>query len=266
MKHALLFSLWLGCHAQGIEPLPHGQPKAIRLQGLEYVIPQLILGGEWTSSVKLTNRGTKTIPVTNVFFVDNLGNPMTATFQASNGSVVTDTGFSFSLPIGGLLDATFIGGASTLFGHAIIDCSAAGCGTPGLYGEVTLRNRNSTRPDFESVFPFEQPASLQYMLFDGRNGFTTTLYLVNNNTSPSTIFIDLVDSTNHLIRTISLPFRAYESQILTLHVLAQETIGIEGTLVFRSQNGSGAGLATATALRINPSNSFTPTRAFVPAP
>jgi hypothetical protein len=264
MKHALLLFLLVSCQAQTVLPLSHSRPEAVRLQGLEYVVPQLIIGGEWTSSIKLTNRGAKAIPTTNVFFVNNTGVPMTTTFQASNGSIVTDTGFSFSLAVGGLIDITFLGGANAQFGHAIIDCSALGCGTPGLYGEVALRNKNSTRPDFESVFPFEQPASIQYMLFDGRNGLTTTLYVVNNSTTAATVFLDVVDSSNRLLRTIPLSMAGLESQIQTLHVLSQETIGIEGTLVFRTQSASS--FATATALRINPSNSFTPVRAFVPAP
>jgi hypothetical protein len=51
------------------------------------------------------------------------------------------------------------------------------------------------------------------------------------------------------------------SQILTLQTLAPETIGIQGTIVIRSQGGTA--LITATGLRINPTNSFTPLRAFV---
>lgn len=54
--------------------------------------------------------------------------------------------------------------------------------------------------------------------------------------------------------------RAGESQILTLHAVAQETIGKQGTMLIRAATGQ----LVATALRINPSNSFTPVRASVP--
>lgn len=237
-------------------------PRAIRLQSVEYVIPELILGGEWTSTIKLLNLGSSPIPPTNVYFADNSGKPMTATFQGSNGSNVTDVGFSFALGVGNMIEITFVGGANTLFGHAIVGtCSASGC-TQGLYGEVTLRNRNATRPDFESVFPLEQPAPVQYMLFDGRNGITTLLYLVNENTTPSVVSLDVINVANQVIRTVTLNLVGLESQLLTLHVLAQETIGIQGRLAIRGQNSAGA-LITATGLRISPSNSFTPLRAFV---
>lgn len=239
---------------------------AVQLQGVEYVIPELILGGEWTSTIKLTDRGTMPISTTNVYFEDNAGNPMKATFQATDGSIITDFGFSFSLQVGGVVEATFIGSQTAQFGHAIIGCSLSGqCGTAGLYGEVALRNRNPTRPDFESIFPFEQPAPLQYMLWDGRNGITTVLYLVNNSLAQTTVLLDLFDVDNQLIRTVTVPMDSFTSQILTLHVLAPETIGIQGTLVVHGQS-TAAVFITLTALRINPSNSFTPMRTFIPAP
>jgi len=267
---ALGLSACTALQAQTVAPLSAtarsngGHPEAIQLQGQEYVVPELIVGGEWNTTIKLTNRGTVSIPTTNVDFVDDQGFALTASFQTTDGSIITDTGFAFSLPIGTTVEGTFVGGRNTNFGHAIIRCNAAGCGTPGLYGEVILRNRNSTRPDFESVFSLEQPAPVQYMLFDGRNLYTTTLYLVNNRSTSNTMFIDIFDTGNHLVRTVRIPFGGLQSQLLTLHVVAPETIGISGTLVISGANDST--LFTATALRINPSNSFTPIRAWVPKP
>ena len=274
---ALLANSGNAALAQDIMPLAAGagayrtaaetrvHPKAMQLQSNEYVIPELIIGGEWSSTIRLTNRGTQPIQTTNVYFADNAGNDLQATFQATDGSILTGTGFSFSLAVGGFAEATFIGG-TTAFGSAIIDycATAAGCAARGVYGEVTLTNHNATRPDFQSVFPFERPSALQYMLFDGRNGLTTVLYLVNENTSTSQVALDIVGPNNLILRTVSLTFASLSSQILTLHVLAPETIGIQGTLVIHGQNPSGL-LITATALRINPSNSFTPLRSFVPA-
>jgi hypothetical protein len=156
------------------------QRDAVQLQNQEYVFPQFVIGGEWASTIKLTNRGTR--PFTNipVFLFDNAGNLMRATFQLSDGRTITDNNFTVTLQVGGIVEATFLGGRDTQFGHALIGCPTTGaCETPGLYGEVGLRNRNSTRPDFESIFPIEQPEATQYLLFDGRIGFTTLLYLVN---------------------------------------------------------------------------------------
>jgi len=108
-------------------------PDAVQLQGLEYVVPEVIIGGEWTSTIRFTNRGTSPVPTTNVYLVDNAGNPMLATFQITNGTVLTASAFSVALGIGGVLEATFIGGPNSVFGHAIIGCSTAGCGTAGIY-------------------------------------------------------------------------------------------------------------------------------------
>jgi hypothetical protein len=243
----------------------HIRPQAAFQQSLEYVFPELILGGEWTSVIKLTNRSNTAIPPTDVYFLDNLGNPMTTTFQTSAGNSITDVGFSFSLAPGGIIEGTFLGGTNTLFGHAFVaSCSASGVCLSGLYAEVTLRNRNSTRPDFESVFPIEQPTALQYMLWDHRNGVTTVLYLVNENTSTTTVSLDFTNTSNQEIRTATVTLTSLSSQLLTLNTLVPETNGIQGTLAIRGQNNSSVALITATALRINPSNSFTPMRAFVP--
>jgi len=237
--------------------------KAVTQQPAEGVFPELIIGGEWTSTVRLTNRGNKAIPATSVFFVDNAGNPMQATYQITGGSVVTDYGFSFLLNVGGILETTFFGGQTTQFGFALIDGRAINFTASGLYAEISLKNRNATRPDFESIFPLEQPAALQYMLFDGRNGYTTVLYVINGNAGAAGLSIDIVDASGTIRRTVRVPMKGAETQLLTLHVLAPETIGIQGTLVFRAD--SPASYFVATALRVNPSNSFTPLRAWVPA-
>lgn len=245
-----------------IEPLTTqdgGRPKAhaIQLQGTEWIVPELILGGEWTSSIRLTNPTSSPFPKTYVYFVDNNGNPMKTTFRTSMGDTITDIGFSFSLDPGGLIEGVFQGGSSAQFGHAIMDCSA--CAVPP-YGEVQLTNHNASRPDFQAVFPFEMPTTLQYMMFDGRNGFTTTLYVDNESTSASTITMEVHDVGGNLLRTEFINLPALGAGIYTLHVIAPETAGIQGTLVFRNPS-----LATVTGLRIDPSNSFTPLRTFIPA-
>jgi hypothetical protein len=268
----IMFGVSAAAHGQMISPLSQSEratfaqgpvQQAVQLQSIEYVIPELVIGGAWTSSIRITNPGTQPVSKTVVFFVDNTGKPMLTTFRASDGSVVTDFGFSYSLNPGGSVEATFLGGTDTVFGQAVIGCNASGCGTHNIYGEVTLRNHASTRPDFESVFPFEEPFGRQYMLFDGRNGLTTLLYLNSENVSASQLAIDIVDTNGVVRKTVNLNFTAQASQIWALDTLAPETAGIEGTLIIRSVTPGG--LFTATGLRINPTNSFTPLRAFVPA-
>lgn len=271
----LPFALCLTCSAQGIQQLSHNsdvslamnvaqlQRDAIQLQGQEYILPQIVIGGEWTSTIKFSNRGTRQITSIPVYLYDNTGKPMRATFRSPDGRTITDSQFTITVPVGNLIEATFEGTADSQFGHAVVGCPATGvCETLGLYAEVTLRNRNSSRPDFESVFPIEQPAATQYLLFDGRDGVTTLLYLVNPTTTDSGVFLDIIDSTNKILRTVNLTTKARESQLLMLHSLSSETIGIQGTLVLRAQDTRAT--MVVTGLRITPSNSFTPIRAFVP--
>lgn len=243
--------------------------SAVQQQSLELIAPELIVGGEWTTVLRLTNRGTEVMNGT-AAIVDDKGALMTVTFQQPSGNTLTGSGLSFRLnPAGGVLEGTFVGGDATRFGHLIVSASTcaptSGC---RLYGEVILRNRNATRPDFESVFPFEQAAPLQYMLYDHRGGFSTVLYLINNNSTPTSVTLEFRDTAAVLVRTVEVAaMAAGSSQILTLHAMAPETLNTGGILTIRATNSAGTiGLVTATALRINPSNSFTPIRAFVPRP
>lgn len=255
------------------------QPRAVQQQSLEYVVPELIVGGEWTSVIRLTNRGSKPIPKTNAYFIDDSGHRMAASFQAVlcgvtcvPGNTLIDTGFTFFINPGGIVEATFSGGADTHFGHAEIDIcggvqgTGSTCSSSGLYVEVLLRNRNATRPDFESVFPLEQPSDLQYMLWDHRNGASTVLYLVNTNSTATTVTLNFLNGANQVITSRTVALSPLGSQILTLPSIAPATIGFQGVLEIRGTNSTGQfPLITATALRINPSNSFTPVRAFVPS-
>lgn len=236
------------------------------LNGLEAYIPELIVGGEWTAVLKLTNFGNMTLTTSSAFFVNNDGSPMSATFQTNSGQTVTGIGFSYTIPPGQTIEATFLGGSSTQFGHAFIPplaCTASV--TCRLYAEVILRNRNPTRPDFESVFPLETPAPVQSLMFDHRGGNSTVLYLVNANTSTTAVAVDLLNPQGQLVKRLEFSMGASTSRIETVHALAPETLGQHGVMVVRAAN-SVAPLpqVVATALRINPSNSFTPLRAYVP--
>jgi hypothetical protein len=105
------------------------------------------------------------------------------------------------------------------------------------------------------------------MLWDDRNGVSTVLYLVNENTSSTVVSLSFLNPGNQLIQTVNVTMQELGSQILTLDVLAPAIVGLQGTLVISGTNSAGSlALVTATALRINPSNSFTPMRAFVPSP
>ncbi|MCW5979421.1 MAG: hypothetical protein KIT09_15195 [Bryobacteraceae bacterium] len=240
--------------------------EAVYQRGIEFIVPQIIIGGEWTTTIRLTNKGTTPIPSSDVYFVDNYGDPMSATFRTTDGRVVTDSGFSFRLSNNSVLEGTFQGTSATRFGWAIIDPKACPLESDcTLYGEVSLKNKHSSRPDFESVFPLESPSELQYMLWDHRAGYSTVLYLVNVNTSQDTVSLQFRDDNDILIRNVDLTMRSAEARIVTLHELAPETIGRYGTLIVRARNVEGKlPMIVATALRINPTNSFTPVRTFAP--
>jgi hypothetical protein len=241
--------------------------QAVYQTGAEYVIPQLIVGGEWSTSIRLTNRGALPITAGRAAFVDNTGKSMSLTVQSPSGTPQTVAGFAFTLQPGGIVEVNLPSDTGNAFGYVLIDpASCPPTAACSLYGEVVLRNRNSTRPDFESLFPSELPTDLQYMLFDHRNGFSTVLYLINSNSTPTTVELEFRGTGNQLIQSASVSLQSGEAQIVSPHALAPDTIGQLGTMVIRGTNAATRALVVVTGLRINPSNSFTPLRAFVPKP
>jgi hypothetical protein len=235
------------------------------LTGAEHIVPQLIVGGEWTSTLRLVNNGTAQILTSNAYFLDSEGRPMFITYLTSNQGFRTETAFRFFIAPGQMVEIPFFGGKNTQFGQILIDpraCPlASGC---SLYGEIVLTNSHPSRPDFESVFSLEAPARDQFMLFDHRDWFSTVLYLTNTNNSPTTVALDFRDPGNIPLDfgTVTLP--ALGTRIVYLDDFAPDTLGYHGSMVIHASNAFGEiPLVVATGLRINPSNSFTPLKAYV---
>jgi hypothetical protein len=239
--------------------------SAAYLTGAEYIVPQLIVGGEWTSTLRLVNNGNATITPHNAYFLDSEGRPMFVTYLTSNQGYLTQTAFRFAIAPGQMVEIPFYGGAQTQFGQIVIDPTSCPLqSTCSLYGEVVLRNRNPTRPDFESVFALEAPARDQFLLWDHRGYFGTTLYLANANNSQTTVTLDFRDMAGAQIISDFVTLPALGTRIIYLNVWAPETLGYNGTLLIQATNSFGeVPLVTATALRINPSNSFTPLKTYV---
>src|SRR4051812_41973529 len=114
-------------------PLSQVLPSAARspYKLLKGIFPELIVGGEWTSTIKLVNRGASEIAATNLFFVDSSGNLATLTLQVSapdsagrlvKGAVLTSSAVSFSLLPGNAIEATFVGTTDVKFGHIFVGC------------------------------------------------------------------------------------------------------------------------------------------------
>jgi hypothetical protein len=190
---------------------------------------------------------------------------MFITYGTSNQGLTTESSFRFFIAPGQMVEIPFYGRDDTQFGQILIDpraCPlASGC---SLYGEIVLTNSNPTRPDFESVFALEAPARDQFMLFDHRDWFSTVLYLTNTNNSPTTVSLDFRDPTNDQLDFGAITLPALGTRIVYLDDFAPDTIGYHGTMLIRASNAFGeVPLVVATGLRINPSNSFTPLKAYV---
>lgn len=237
--------------------------RANLLFGLEDSLPQLVVGGEWTAILKVTNLGPESLTTAEAFFTDDSGNPL----PLRGGGDVDFEGSSYAFSLIGfavleiqleaLDDATHLG---WIFLENPDEC-LSGDVNCRLYAEITLKNSHPSRPDFESVFPMDSPSSYQMLLFDHRDGYSTYLYVVNWDTAPAFPEIQIYDDFGELIATIEdITLPPEGSTLINLHVEVPETLGHYGAIVVTSPDGED--LFLVTALRLNPTNSFTPVRGF----
>ncbi len=155
-------------------------------------------------------------------------------------------------------DAEPIAGWGRMDVPCTITSSSVFCGD--VAAVVTLKNRNSTRPDFEAVLPAKEAVSHTALLVDNRKDNETVLMLVNDSTFLSPISFKVVckDSkgTTVLIDQITM------SQNASLIFNLKERWPSLQDFVVRVEFSSSTATVVLTAIRINPTNSFTPIPTF----
>ena len=227
----------------------------------EAYLPEFIIGGEWTTTLTITNLGTETAQNLTGYLVDNNGFPLTATINGE-GSVVIDDAFILNVDPGVVFEIQFSLGDGQGYGHIYLPpvmCGSADC---AIQAQVALKNSNPTRPDFESVFYLSAPETDQAMLYDHRGGFSTTLYLVNAKQNATTVRLTMQDDLGNVIGTQDIDMAAEATQLITLHAMFPDSIGHYGLLIVKDMgNPENLGGILTTAVRINPTNSFTPLQA-----
>ncbi len=238
--------------------LQRGARSAQVISSDEVYLPELIIGGEWTTTLTITNLGTETAQNLSGYLIDNNGFPLTATIRGE-GNVVIDDAFILSVAPGVVFEIQFSLEGGPGFGHIYlppVSCGSANC---TIQAQAALKNTNPTRPDFESVFTLSAPESNQALLYDHRGGFSTTLYLVNAKQNATTVRLTMQDDFGHVIGAQDIDMTAESTQLITLHAMFPGSIGHYGLLLMTDTgNPENLGGILATALRINPTNSFTP--------
>ena len=235
-------------------------PHALFISVEDY-IPILILGGEWTSSIVISNYSGLPLELPLKFYTK--GGPWTVRVKGKG----TGSAFTYSLPIAATVKIEFEGlGTTAEVGWAELDVfectpSFSPCLEIGAY--ALLRNHNPLRAqDFEVSYQALGRSNEHVFLFDQTAFSQMVLNLINACTfsfcSDSTVALSVLDENGQAIYSRVETIAPMEVKILNLAQLSMTTWNRLGTIRVVS---SGFDLVVS-GHRINETGSFTPLTPF----
>ncbi len=217
------------------------------------VIPQVVDGGGWQTSIILLNPGSKPLDAIIGFFGDSGKLVELPIRQLNNSRHSILTG---PIPAGGsiTIDTADLD-STTVQGYAIV---AAMDPTSMLTGLAVFRQRVSGRPDFEAVVPISPYDEVEFaMPFDNRNGFSTGIAIANpddgEGAPSSTLTFQFNDPDGKLISTQTLSMAATTHTAFSIPAQWPSLSGRNGTVIVRSTGRQ----LSALGLRFNPGGAFT---------
>jgi hypothetical protein len=219
-----------------------GQPQSL-------FIPQVADGGNWQTTIVLTNTTTSPIGASLAFFQDTTGGAT----QSWNLSLIEAVAQSVQVP-----------GGATVFLHT----PGTGAVTSVGWGQVTaavgvsayaiFTQRVPGRTDQDGTAPGGPVAGRVLVPFDNTAGSTTSVAIVNPTTASQTVSLSIKTETGAVSQSsISLPAQGHMAFALADQLPA--TSGQRGLAEFYTSTprGEGTGSLSMLALRFNSTGAFT---------
>jgi hypothetical protein len=228
-------------------------------------IPQVIFGGEWSTTLLFGNLNDVPVQVPLTFY-DGAGGVVIAVPITGVGLVNDHV---ITVPAHGTARVEIAdpaAGAATLgWAYADIPCNSASATCGNVFGQVILRNRNPTRPDFESTYRFTETDRRRVMFLDQRDFFQTVGVIIlpkrfPTETAAQTITMRIFNEQGQQILLEQWQMAPGTSRLINYVTEYPQTVGVrgyievEGTLIN----------ILFTGIRINPSNAFTPMQSYAP--
>lgn len=226
------------------------------------VVPQIIVGGEWTTTIMLHNRINlpRTVTVRLIRSDASEWDLMMPHFHRNNNLLQTTLQPNESRYI------HFSGGASTSFGYAIFgfpceDSKNDICGD--ITGNVLLRNHNDARvQDFELSYNLTETKKIMTIPFDQTNWGQVVMNLSNahshGNLYDTVYEVTVYDELNTIKFRKDYSLNAGTSIIVNMAHESQATWNVRGRLEARVKTGRSSEAVLLSGLRINETGSFTP--------
>jgi hypothetical protein len=220
------------------------------------VLPHIVFGGTWVTTITLVNMGHEPVQVPISFFGED-GEPLEVPIQ--------DVGAYSELTVG----IAAHGGISLLTENHSSEPEVEGwvkldltCCT-AVSGMAIFRQRTN-RNDSEAVVPLSSSVAVSStMIFDNTDGFITGLAMVNpSETSVATITANFRRADGTRIYLDQFTMNPREHRAVALPDAYPQTKNLDGTIEFLSYGGTVALLG----LRFSPGGAFTSMHSLDPPP
>jgi hypothetical protein len=214
------------------------------------VLPDVVDGGGWQSTIVLTNMSASPASATLSFNSDTTGGgtqPWTPAFleAASTAGLVLNGGSSMFLHTPGT--------AATLTqGWGLVNADA------GIVAYVVFTNRVPGRQDQDATAPAVAASNDVLLPYDDSNGFATAVAVVNPSTAPLTISVGFRTTTGGVYQSALPAVPPLGHMTFALAQTFPVIAGHEGLAEFYNATSN----FTLISLRFNPTNSSTAAPAF----
>ncbi len=210
------------------------------------VLPQIADGDGWTTRIMLVNMDSSPAPFTLHFYSDN-GSDWNVPLKGS--ATGPSPSFSGTIPVGGSLFLETEGTTPTLsqgWAHLSTQKWVSGM---AVFKAIIPTN------DAEAVVPFSSEVDVDfYLMFDNRNGYVTSLALVNPySTGTASISVQFRNPDGTVILNDTIPLGPREHIAFSTTGRYPDTGGKNGVIEFKVSGGqvaaSALGLLFAPGLR-----------------
>lgn len=223
-------------------------PRKVNISSLDDVIPQLVVGGGWSTSITLVNidEGAVSVPIK---YFDGNGQPW-----VPRGLPTAP----INIPAKGTVTINTAEDGDLQQGWAQLDFPCC----PDVSGYAIFKQRVAGRPDLEAVVPLADSYSQRSVLmFDNTNGYSTGIALVNTDSfTTATVTVAIRDEAGQRIHLDQFTMPKQSKQVFSMPDRFAPSTGRRGSIEFTASPGR----ISVLGLRFNPGGAFTSIHALEP--
>lgn len=233
MRSLLLLTLLSAViHAEdSYQPFDPKSPQyraAAAFSSSDLVFPHLAIGGGWDTTLTIVNMGTREVQFAQSFF-DQTGSEMQVSYRTiPTNNLVTGTGAGATIGPGRSLSIQLLDAGPLRVGWSRIYYQSE---VDRLGGYAIFRQTVPGRPSFEALVPLSSINDYKFYLpFDNRQGFETTMAVLNPWDTPTTVNMTFRASNGDLLANYTIQLLAGQQVAFPIQAIAPGIFGRVGVI------------------------------------